>query len=164
MNTRQRWLALALIATLAAAFWPGREDSGEVVETVRRVDRSVHPGTPAVAGNTASQTAPAVRERFARMQANLFPRQTWVPPPPPPKPYIPTPPPPPKPPLLPFKYLGRWVDGGRQTLFLLQGEQPIPVQPGQVLSGSWRVDEITEQTVVFTYLPLDMQSILGITP
>jgi hypothetical protein len=26
------------------------------------------------------------------------------------------------------------------------------------------VDEITETRVVFTYLPLDMQSILGITP
>jgi len=32
------------------------------------------------------------------------------------------------------------------------------------LSASWRVDEITDRTVVFTYLPLDMQSILGITP
>jgi hypothetical protein len=105
-----------------------------------------------------------VRERLARMQANLFPSQTWVPPPPPPKPHVPPPPPPPKPPPLPFKYLGRWVDGGQLTLFLVQGEQPIPIQPGQVLPGNWRVDEITETRVVFTYLPLDMQSILGITP
>jgi len=165
MTTRHRWLALALIATLVAAFWPGREDSGEVVETVRRVTQQAKPiAAPAAVERSASQTAPAARERLARMQADLFPTQTWVPPPPPPKPYVPPPPPPPKPPPLPFKYLGRWVDAGQQTLFLVQGEQPIPIQLGQVLSGNWRVDEITERTVVFTYLPLDMQSILGITP
>jgi len=164
MKPRQRWLALALIATLVAAFWPGREDTGEVVETVRRVDRSVQTDIPAVAAKTGPHAASATHERLARMQANLFPRQTWVPPPPPPKPYVPPPPPPPKPPPLPFKYLGRWVDGGEQTLLLVQGEQPIPVKLGQVLYGSWRLDEITERSVVFTYLPLDMQSILGITP
>ena len=164
MKPRQRWLALALIATLAAAFWPGREDTGEVVETVRRVDRSAQTDIPAVAAKTGPHGASAAHERLARMQANLFPRQTWVPPPPPPKPYVPPPPPPPKPPPLPFKYLGRWVDGGEQTLLLVQGEQPIPVKLGQVLYGSWRLDEITERSVVFTYLPLDMQSILGITP
>ena len=163
MNTRQRWLVLGLIATLVAAFWPGREDSDEVVETVRRVSKPVAAVVPPADGKTAQQSA-AVRERLARMQANLFPSQTWVPPPPPPKPHVPPPPPPPKPPPLPFKYLGRWVDGGQLTLFLVQGEQPIPIQPGQVLSGGWRVDEITEARVVFTYLPLDMQSILGITP
>lgn len=163
MNTRHRWLVLALIVTLVAAFWPGREDSGEVVETVRRVSKPVAAGVPSPDGKSTQQAA-AVHERLARMQANLFPIQTWVPPPPPPKPYVPPPPPPPKPPPLPFKYLGRWVDGGQLTLFLVQGEQPIPIQPGQVLPGSWRVDEITETRVVFTYLPLDMQSILGITP
>jgi len=65
---------------------------------------------------------------------------------------------------LPFKYLGRWVDGGQQTLLLVQGEQPIPVKLGQVLYGSCRLDEITDRSVVFTYLPLEMQSILGIAP
>ena len=165
MNTRQRWLALALIVTMVVAFWPGREDSDEVVETVRRTDKKTPPAAAATKpGTSVPQAATVARERLARMQANLFPSQTWVPPPPPPKPYVPPPPPPPKPPPLPFKYLGRWVEGGQQTLFLVQGEQPIPIELGQVLPGNWRVDEITERTVVFTYLPLDMQSILGITP
>jgi len=158
MNTRQRWIALALIATLAAVFWPGSEDSGEGVETVRRPERQAAPAKP---GTPTPQAAPVARERLAKMQANLFPRQTWVPPP---KPYIPPPPPPPKPPPLPFKYMGRWVDGGQLTVFLVQGEQPIPIQAGQVLQGSWRVDEISDRQVVFTYLPLDMQSALGISP
>ncbi len=166
MNTRQRWIALALIVTLAAAFWPGSEDSDERVETARRVGRQAAPATVPVSilakpGMSTPQAAPAAQERLAKMQANLFPRQTWVPPP---KPYIPPPPPPPKPPPLPFKYMGRWVEGGQQTVFLLQGEQPIPIQAGQVLQGSWRVDEISDRQVMFTYLPLDMQSALGITP
>lgn len=164
MNTRQRWLALALVVTVAAAFWPAREDNDEVVETVRRVDKSTRAVPPTVVGDTAPQAAAETHDRVVAMQSNLFPVQTWVPPPPPPKPYVPPKPEPPKPPPLPFKYLGRWVDGGKLTLFLVQGEQPIPVQSGQVVLDNWRVDEITDRTVVFTYLPLDMQSILGITP
>ena len=165
MNTRQRWIALALIVTVMVAFWLGREDSDEVVETVRRVDRTAAPATAsAKPGKSTPRAAPVARERLVQMQANLFPSQTWVPPPPPPKPYVPPPPPPPKPPPVPFKYLGRWVDGGELTVFLVQGEQPIPIQTGQVLQGNWRVDEISDRQVVFTYLPLDMQSALGITP
>ncbi|MHB1187815.1 hypothetical protein [Thiobacillus sp.] len=163
MNTRQRWLAAALVAALAAAFWPAGEEPVEVVE--RRSELRERPAAvpQAVTAEGAARPAgPASAERLPRMQANLFPRQTWVPPP---KPTIPPPPPPPPvPPPLPFKYLGRWVEGGQLTVFLVQGEQPVPVKPGQVLPGNWRVDEITERRVVFTYLPLDMQSTLGITP
>lgn len=166
MNTRQRWLALALIVTLVAAFWPGSEDSDEGVETVPRENRTTRPlvSAPTALDGAPQPAAPAGPERVARMQANLFPSQTWVPPPPPPKPYVPPPPPPPQPPPLPFKYLGRWVDDGEETLFLVQGEQPIPAAVGEVLPGNWRVDEINAGTVVFTYLPLNMQSTLGFTP
>lgn len=163
MNTRQRWIALALMATLAAAFWPAREDSDEVVESAARTDRPapLPAQSSAPASETAQPAATTAGERLAAMQGNLFPARTWVPPP---KPYVPPPPPPPSPPPLPFKYLGRWVDDGKLTVFLAQGEQPIAVQPGQVLAGGWRVDEITERSVNFTYLPLAMQSTLGFTP
>jgi len=165
MNTRHRLLAAALIVTLVVAFWPAREDTVEVVESSRRQGNQpavvAKPIKPAPA---EPQAAPASKDRLARMQANLFPSQSWVPPPPPPKPYIPPPPPPPKPPPLPFKYLGQWIDDGELTVFLVQGEQPIAIQMGQVLPGNWRVDEISDRQVVFTYLPLDMQSTLGITP
>ena len=163
MNTRQRWLAIALIVTLAVAFWPAHEDSDGVVESTVRADRPARLSDSPSAGDSgaAAPAAPAARERLAGMQANLFPSRTWVPPP---KPYVAPPPPPPSPPPLPFKYLGRWVDGGKLTLFLVLGEQPVAIQPGQVLSGSWRVDQITERSVNFTYLPLNMQSTLGFTP
>ena len=160
MNTRQRWLAAALVASLVATFWPAGEEPVEVAAR-KRPPRALSAVVPDRIASDASTRPAASAERLPRMQANLFPRQTWVPPP---KPYIPPPPPPPKPPPLPFKYLGRWVDGGRLTVFLVQGEQPVPIEPGQVLPGSWRVDEITARSVVFTYLPLDMQSTLGTTP
>lgn len=158
MNPRQRWLALALAATLAAALWPARED------TVAVVERAERPAGPAADAQVAAPAPPpsAAAARLAEMQGNLFPVQTWAPPPPPPP--KPPPPPPPSPPPLPFKYLGRWIDDGKPTLFLAQGELPVPVHVGQVLSGTWRVDAITEQQVNFTYLPLDMPSTLGITP
>jgi hypothetical protein len=167
MNMRHRLLAAALVVTLVAAFWPASEnDVGiEVVERSRPAgDRPAAESVPVQPAKPEPQTRAVAAERLAKMQANLFPSQTWVPPPPPPKPYVPPPPPPPKPPPLPFKYLGQWVDAGQLTIFLVQGEQPIPVQIGQVLPGSWRVDEISERQVVFTYLPLDMQTTLGITP
>jgi hypothetical protein len=161
MTTLQRLLAATLVATLAATFWPAGEDPVEGV--VRSEPRRAQPASRPVAAEATVQTGvrAASAERLPRMQADLFPRQTWVPPPPP---YTPPPPPAPAPPPLPFKYLGRWVDDGRLTVFLVQGDQPIPVESGQVLPGNWRVDEITARSVMFTYLPLDMQSTLGITP
>lgn len=164
MSTRQRWLALALIATLVAVFWPERENTVEFVEAARHIDNSANALTPELVAGSTSQSAVDARERVEGMRADLFPAQTWVQSLPPPKRYVPPTPQPPSPPPLPFKYLGRWVERGQQTLFLAQGDQPIAIQQGQVLLGNWRVDEITGRAVVFTYLPLNMQSILGITP
>ncbi len=166
MNTRHRLLAAALIVTLVAAFWPASEDDRvEVVESSRPVgERPAVESATVPPARSGPQPKAIPAERLAKMQANLFPRQTWVPPPPPPKAYVPPPPPAPKPPPLPFKYLGQWVDAGQLTIFLVQGEQPIAIQAGQVLPGNWRVDEINERQVVFTYLPLEMQTTLGITP
>lgn len=166
MKARHKWLGIALIATLIAVFWPSSEQTEEeVVAPAAR--RPAKMPIQTVTQATMGVVKPEATEGSNRMQTakgNLFPEQTWVPPPPPPKPYVPPPPPPPKPPPLPFKFLGRWVDEGKETVFLVQGETPLPIKTGQLLSGSWRVDEITQAKVVFTYLPLDMQSTLGITP
>lgn len=165
MKLRHVLLGMALLATLVAVFWTSpREPVDSVVEPVKRK----HDQRTAKTGNY-----PPVEEkpelavdgnRMSSTRINLFPKQTWVPPPPPPKPVVPPPPPPPTPPALPFKYLGRWVDDGQETIFLALGDRPEPIRLGQVLPGSWRVDEITRLRVVFTYLPLNMQTTLGITP
>lgn len=161
MNLRHGVLAAALIVTLVAALWPAREDTVEPV--VRARAPSVAPSEevpPRIAALAEPVAGPA--HRLPDMHASLFPRQTWVPPPPPPLKQ--PPPPPPSPPPLPYKYLGRWVEDGKLTVFLVQGEQPVRIDEGAVLHGTWRVDEITDRQVTFTYLPLDMQSTLGLTP
>lgn len=166
MNARHMWLGIVLIGTLLAAFWPSTEDGeGELVAPVERPLSNQHVQQPdQTKGLTARPEMDVHTNRMQAAVADLFPRQTWVPPPPPPKPYIPPPPPPPKPPPLPFAYLGRWVENNKESVFLAQGDKTLAVQVGMTLPGSWRVDEISQARVVFTYLPLEMQSILGIRP
>jgi hypothetical protein len=166
MNARHLWLGVALVGTLLAAFWPSTEQ-GEVepASPAERPSASLRIQQPARSEEvTASPEQNAASDRMQAAVADLFPRQTWVPPPPPPKPQIPPPPPPPKPPPLPFAYLGRWVENNKESVFLVQGDKTLAVQAGMTLPGSWRVDEISQARVVFTYLPLEMQSTLGIRP
>ena len=168
MTTRQRWLALVLVITLVAAFWPAREDDSiGVVEPVKKEPLPSVQETPAQAIPTQAGREPQARtERLSSEKAgNLFPRQTWVPPPPPPpKPKPLPPPPPPSPPPLPFSFLGRWVESGEETYFLAQGDRIHHVRKGDVVVGSWRLDGTTPNQLTFTYLPLDMTRTLRITP
>ena len=56
-------------------------------------------------------------------------------------------------PQLPFRYVGRMVDEHTTILILARGEEIVTAQAGQDV-GEWRVEEIAEAEVVFTYLPL----------
>jgi len=61
----------------------------------------------------------------------------------------------PEAPPLPFRYIGHLVEDGKTYVFLAHGEEAITTQTGQKLAGNdWRLDKITEQEVVLTYLPL----------
>jgi hypothetical protein len=64
-------------------------------------------------------------------------------------------------PPLPFKYLGRMVDGEKLEIFLEQGQEFIAVEPGQRV-GDYRVDKVTEEQIVFTYLPLKTKQTLAL--
>lgn len=169
MNARQAWLALALALTLIAAFWPQRDDDvGELA--VVQAERSRATGATADSARLAAQaeankSVAQTAERFAtKAEGNLFPHQTWVPPPPPPKKIKPLPPPPPRPPALPFNYLGKWVEKGSETIFLTQGDRVLQVRQGDVLAINWRLDEVAQYQLVFTYLPLDMTQTMRISP
>ena len=62
-------------------------------------------------------------------------------------------------PPLPFKYLGRMIDGDKLEIFLEQGQEFIAVEPGQRI-GEYRVDKVTDEQIVFTYLPLKTKQTL----
>ena len=60
--------------------------------------------------------------------------------------------PPPEPPL-PFKYLGKLIDEGKLAVFLTNGTVHYIAQPGQTIASQYRVDQISDASVAFTYLP-----------
>jgi hypothetical protein len=96
---------------------------------------------------------------------NLFARHSWLPPPPPPPP----PPPavaakPPEPPRIPFDFLG--VIGGRgmtRQVLLAKGDQLFIAKQSDVLESTYRIDNITDERIEMTYLPLKVRQFLSTT-
>ena len=99
--------------------------------------------------------------------SGLFRSKSWyVPPPLPRASLLPVlsdglspslPPPPPSPPQLPFKFMGRMIDGNDVTLFLTNNNQLYSAKLSDVLDSTYRVDKITEKTALLTYLPMNIQ-------
>lgn len=160
MKPRRIMLALALAATLAAVFWPQPKEEAGVVDVVGAVAKREGVHRPA-----SVPQAQGAREdsQLGAMRGNLFPAQTWRPPPPPPPKVVPLPPPPPVAPPLPFQYVGRWKEGGRDVVFLAQGNRMVTAQVGDNLAG-WRLDQATDAALSFTWTPLNMQQTLRIAP
>lgn len=163
MKTRQAALFALLAATLAAAWWVSREDEGEVGGEMPEVAQAVRRPAAARPSAPAAVVAETPAARFPGGGEDLFPAQSWRPPPPPPRKVEALPPPPPMAPPLPFKYVGRWVDESGETLFLAQGERVVSARAGQRLDA-WRLDKIGPDSLTFTYLPLDQQRPLRLTP
>jgi hypothetical protein len=163
MKPRQFMLALALVATVVAAFWPRPEKKAGVAGTaVPDVVGAMAKSQRKPAAVPRAQGAPEDR-RLGAMRGNLFPAQTWRPPPPPPPKQVPLPPPPPVAPPLPFQYLGRWKEGGKDVIFLVQGNRVLKAQVGDALSG-WHLDQATDDALTFTWTQLNMQQTLRIAP
>jgi hypothetical protein len=156
MKPRQFLLALALAASLAAAFWPRPQE--EVVGAVAKQDRRVDKRSASTNARPNTGEAP----QLGIMRGNLFPAQTWQPPPPARR-MATLPPPPPVAPPLPFQYLGRWQEGGKDVLFLAQGNRVLHARVGDSLSG-WHFDRAGDADLTFTWTALNMQQTLRIAP
>lgn len=162
MKARHLGLGVALAATLLAVWQTGVEDTAStaLVEPSPRRAASASPSVEQAA--SAPRAAPA--ERFVLAGADLFPAQSWQPPPAPPAPPVAaSPPPPPQAPPLQYRYLGRWQEGDVVTVFLARGEQLLSARGGEQL-GDWRLDDVRDDRLVFTYLPLQQQRQLRISP
>jgi hypothetical protein len=66
----------------------------------------------------------------------------------------PPPPPPPQAPDLPFRYIGGQEAGGARVLFFAQQQETHIVKVGDVIAGTWRLDEVSQNAATFTYVPL----------
>ena len=162
LPTRTRWLILGglLTATLVAVVW---------------VDGQTDPASDtAVASSESKVSNKKIKPQNLRLSMeklqrahgessndiqDLFKAKSWYVPPPPPKP---VPPPPPVPPPLPFTYMGKLLEEGKLTVFITNQDRNYAVKAGDTIDGSYRVDSVENQRVLFTYLPLNMQQTLVI--
>ena len=64
-------------------------------------------------------------------------------------------------PPLPFQYFGRLTENGKTEVFVLRGEELITVAAGQQL-GDYRVEQVAEASISFTYLPLKLRQTLDL--
>lgn len=95
------------------------------------------------------------------VQANaLFQPKTWYMPPPQ-QSVSSLPPPPPSAPSLPFTFIGRMIDENIAVLFLSKNGRQYTVKESDVLDNTYRLEKITDNNAVLTYLPMNIQQTLA---
>ncbi|NWD09662.1 hypothetical protein [Pseudomonas gingeri] len=93
---------------------------------------------------------------------DLFPAQSWLPPPPP---VEPTKPAAPQAPPMPFTVSAQWRYQGQSKIVVLQGQGVRytlckscsvegHIRPGATFDKGYRLDKLTDTSVVLMYLPL----------
>jgi hypothetical protein len=64
-------------------------------------------------------------------------------------------------PPLPFQYFGKLIENGKTEVFVMRGEELLSIAAGQKV-GDYRVDQLTDSSISFTYLPLKMKQTLDL--
>ena len=89
-----------------------------------------------------------------------FAPRNWQPAPvPPPAPVAPAvveqaaPPPAPTAPPLPYKYMGRFVDGGEVVVYLAKGDETVLAHANDTLQSTYKILAIKADAVEMEYLP-----------
>jgi len=165
---RVLWLSGALVATLLAAQWVSGEDGGGADAEQAAGEKTPAPEARASKNNGASEATSEVseseqlqlerleRRKFSSQAGDIFRRQSWAPPPPPP-----AKPPPPSPPPLQFKYLGKVIEGDEIRVFLGLADRNYILKPGENINSQYRMDAVNENSITFTYLPLNAKQALS---
>jgi hypothetical protein len=164
-RARTFWLAGALLATLLAAQWVSGEDGAVDMEpsAEERIEERIPQKETRPAEQQGASEAEQLqlerleRRKFSAEAGEIFRSQSWAPPPPPPSSVKRGPPPPPP---LQFKYLGKIVEGEETRVFLALAERNYIVKPGENINNQYRVDEVNEHAITFTYLPLNAKQTL----
>jgi hypothetical protein len=150
MVQSRRFVLLSLALVSAAAAWFAPEPEGDMVEpaNAQRPPRSVTTAFPD-AGNAE---LPALRPRDDTEPADLFVTPPQPAPKLPPKPVAPAVVDPPPPPTLPFRFLGRYVEQGREAVFVSMNERNLMLKAGDVIDDTFKVEAIDTSGVVFVHL------------
>jgi hypothetical protein len=64
-------------------------------------------------------------------------------------------------PPLPFRYFGRLTEKGKTEVFVMSGDELVSIAAGQKV-GDYRVDQVTDSAISFTYLPLKMKQTMDL--
>jgi len=64
-------------------------------------------------------------------------------------------------PPLPFRYFGKVIEDGKLEVFVMNGEETVGLKAGAKI-GEYRVDNVSEKSITFTYLPLNTRQTLDI--
>lgn len=170
---RRKWLlGSALALTLAAVAWVRVNDTS--APTVEDSQKSAQRTTASGNGDTARSRPQQNSSRSVQLDQlqrepvpvvgveNVFAPKSWYVPPPPPPPSRPVPPPPPMAPPLPFTYVGKLVEEGKTTVFLATPDRNFMVREGDIINGTYRVDQLKAPVMILTYLPLNLKQTLQI--
>src|SRR3954452_21274579 len=65
-------------------------------------------------------------------------------------------------PALPFRYVGKMIEDGKLSVFVMRGDDSFALHKGQRIDD-YRVEKVTESAVVFTYLPLKTRQELNLS-
>jgi len=170
-----RWaLALGLSVAVAAALHAGDREGGADPPARRAQDARATMPAPAPALAPSAETLPrldierldalahrhrgtiAAVDPFA-VAASVEARALAV--------AAPSPPPPPAPPQappIPFRFIGAQEIDGAKLVFLEQQNRTHIARPGEEVAEGWRLDSVTERSIIFTYVPLGQQSTLAL--
>jgi hypothetical protein len=127
---------------------------------------SASPGDSAGANAAASSNDSAQREWRERLRrppapaqgTELFETKNWLPEAPPPKRPVARAPEPPRPPPFPYQFLGRLeTDGKPRTVYLTKNSEVYSAVPGEVIEGTYRVIDVSAESMEVLYLPLNMK-------
>jgi hypothetical protein len=129
---------------------------------VRAAETPAPDSAPANAAASGDGAQREWRERLRRPPAgspgnSLFETKSWLPEPPPQRPVVRAPEPPRAPPF-PYQFLGRLeTEGKPRTVYLTKGNEVYAAMPGEVIEGTYRVVDVTAESMEVTYLPLNMK-------
>jgi hypothetical protein len=168
LGARQRWLIYAIAAaiTVVAVHWFGDEDHAQspVVE-VSPAERSGRAAREPANDSAAvpqleldklatRQRAGPARDLFAARTEKSIPREEGGR-------ETPSAPAPPQAPPLPFTYMGKMIEDDRITVFLTNRDRNLIARAGDTLVETYRVDEVGDNRMLFTYLPLGIKQELA---
>lgn len=160
------FLGLMLTASLALASLVSQDASDpDIAAPVNEIQGTRHvldgdrSGLP-----SALQLGKLGRAEAGGPKHNPFAGKSW---------YVPPPPPPVAPIVqevvrpsalkLPFTYIGRLQEEGeRAVVFLTQGPVAYTVSEGDEIAGSYRLEKVSQNQLVFVYLPLNTRQALSV--